>query len=213
MLGIFALAGMIGTPIVVGKILKNDIQAETIDNKFKPLLNQQANKNNIKRNFTDICKRCNIQISKNGKPVNKKQCRKGKEYLAYRGYDDNAIRYFEILFFDYYNKEQNSKRAEINNRHQELLHKFEKSKKPKVLIIYRRNYYSNNNIEKRMNKIYTDTLWNKIVKHHTYIKGKNYAKYVEVWTLEVPKNFFNNIKIDTIYEDICYKLNIEDGNF
>ena len=48
MLGIFALAGMIGTPIIAGKMLKKDITNHTVDSLVKPCTQYNPISNTIK---------------------------------------------------------------------------------------------------------------------------------------------------------------------
>ena len=61
MLGIFALAGMIATPIMAGKMIKKDITNYTVDSVVKPCIqyspigNTIKNKKTIERNFLNIC--------------------------------------------------------------------------------------------------------------------------------------------------------------
>ena len=48
MLGIFALAGMIGTPIIAGKMLKKDFRNHTVDSVVKPCIQYSPIGNTIK---------------------------------------------------------------------------------------------------------------------------------------------------------------------
>lgn len=48
MLGIFALAGMIATPIIAGKMIKRDITNHTVDSLVKPCTQYNPISNTIK---------------------------------------------------------------------------------------------------------------------------------------------------------------------
>ena len=54
-------------------------------------------------------------------------------------------------------------------------------------------------------------LWQKIVNNWTYIPSNNSAKYVEIWNLSVPKNFFNTTSIEEVYREICQQKNLKYG--
>lgn len=104
MLGIFALAGMIGTPIIAGKMLKKDFRNHTVDSVVKPCIqyspigNTIKNKKTIERNFLNICKRCEMTINKQDELLDIRECKIGEEYLMYQGFDEESIEYFKELF-------------------------------------------------------------------------------------------------------------------
>ena len=104
MLGIFALAGMIATRIMAGKMIKKDITSYTVDSVVKPCLqynpisNTIKNKKTIERNFLNICKRCEMTINKQDELLDARECKIGEEYLMYQGFDEESIEYFKELF-------------------------------------------------------------------------------------------------------------------
>ena len=56
-----------------------------------------------------------------------------------------------------------------------------------------------------------DELWQKIVDNCTYIPSNNSAKYVEIWNLSVPKNFFDTTSTEEVYREICQQKNLKYG--
>lgn len=208
------LLGLIGSIAYSSHVIKNDIQAEKIDHKIKPTLEIKENKRQIRKNFNDICKRSGIDIDKKtGNPYDKSQCQKGIEYLQYRGYDPTAVDYFKELFMDKYINKQQGKRNKILIKHRQLLQKYNKSKRGKKLITYRRNIYINEKPDIRMEKIMKNNMWSTFVDNYTYIHGYGTAKYTEIWNLIIPENLFNGYDINDIYDEICYLNNIHNGSF
>ena len=81
MLGIFALAGIVATPIIGGKMIKKDIRNHTVDSLVKPCLqynpisNTIKNKKTIEREFLNICKRCQMTINKQNELLDIRECK------------------------------------------------------------------------------------------------------------------------------------------
>ena len=164
MLGIFALAGMIGTPIIAGKMLKKDFRSHTVDSVVKPCIqyspigNTIKNKKTIERNFLNICKRCEMTINKQGELLDIRECKIGEEYLMYQGFDEESIEYFKELFNENIEWGEYRQRTEIKEKHEKYLEMLESDPQDWEVIVYRKNYYGNEEINYRLNKLMENEL-------------------------------------------------------
>ena len=218
MLGIFALAGMIGTPIIAGKMLKKDFRSHTVDSVVKPCIqyspigNTIKNKKTIERNFLNICKRCEMTINKQGELLDIRECKIGEEYLMYQGFDEESIEYFKELFNENMEMGKSRQRREIKEKHQQYLEMLESDPQDWEVIVYRKNYYGNEEINYRLNKLMENELWGKIVSDKPrYIDGEGTAKYMELHVAKAPKPIINDL--NNIYKEVCWLQGLEDGKW
>lgn len=218
MLGIFALAGMIGTPIMAGKIIKKDITSYTVDSVVKPCLqynpisNTIKNKKTIERNFLNICKRCEMTINKQDELLDIRECKIGEEYLMYQGFDEESIEYFKELFNENMEMGECRQRREIREKHEKYLEMLESDPQDWEVIVYRKNYYGNEEINYRLNKLMENELWGKIVSDKPrYIDGEGTAKYMELHVAKAPKPIINDL--NNIYKEVCWLQGLEDGKW
>ena len=218
MLGIFALAGMIGTPIIAGKMLKKDFRSHTVDSVVKPCIqyspigNTIKNKKTIERNFLNICKRCEMTINKQGELLDIRECKIGKEYLMYQGFDEESIEYFKELFNENIEWGEYRQRTEIKEKHEKYLEMLESDPQDWEVIVYRKNYYGNEEINYRLNKLMENELWGKIVPDKPrYIDGEGTAKYMELHVIKAPKPIINDL--NNIYKEVCWLQGLEDGKW
>lgn len=218
MLGIFALAGMIATPIMAGKIIKKDITSYTVDSLVKPCLqynpisNTIKNKKTIERNFLNICKRCEMTINKQGELLDIRECKIGEEYLMYQGFDEESIEYFKELFNENMEMGECRQRREIREKHEKYLEMLESDPQDWEVIVYRKNYYGNEEINYRLNKLMENELWGKIVPDKPrYIDGEGTAKYMELHVAKAPKPIINDL--NNIYKEVCWLQGLEDGKW
>ena len=218
MLGIFALAGMIGTPIIAGKMLKKDFRSHTVDSVVKPCIqyspigNTIKNKKTIERNFLNICKRCEMTINKQGELLDIRECKIGEEYLMYQGFDEESIEYFKELFNENMEMGKSRQRREIKEKHQQYLEMLESDPQDWEVIVYRKNYYGNEEINYRLNKLMENELWGKIVPDKPrYIDGEGTAKYMELHVIKAPKPIINDL--NNIYKEVCWLQGLEDGKW
>lgn len=218
MLGIFALAGMIGTPIIGGKIIKNDIRNYTVDSVVKPCTqyssigNTIKNKKTIERNFLNICKRCEMTINKQDELLDIRECKIGEEYLMYQGFDEESIEYFKELFNENIEWGEYRQRTEIKEKHEKYLEMLESDPQDWEATIYRKNYYGNEQIDYRINKLMENGLWKKIVTiKPRYIRGEGTAKYMELHNIKAPKLIINDL--NNIYKEVCWLQGLEDGKW
>ena len=218
MLGIFALAGMIGTPIIAGKMLKKDFRSHTVDSVVKPCIqyspigNTIKNKKTIERNFLNICKRCEMTINKQGELLDIRECKIGEEYLMYQGFDEESIEYFKELFNENMEMGEYRQRREIKEKHQQYLEMLESDPQDWEVIVYRKNYYGNEEINYRLNKLMENELWGKIVPDKPrYIDGEGTAKYMELHVIKAPKPIINDL--NNIYKEVCWLQGLEDGKW
>ena len=218
MLGIFALAGMIGTPIIAGKMLKKDFRSHTVDSVVKPCIqyspigNTIKNKKTIERNFLNICKRCEMTINKQGELLDIRECKIGEEYLMYQGFDEESIEYFKELFNENMEMGEYRQRREIREKHEKYLEMLESDPQDWEVIVYRKNYYGNEEINYRLNKLMENELWGKIVPDKPrYIDGEGTAKYMELHVIKAPKPIINDL--NNIYKEVCWLQGLEDGKW
>lgn len=218
MLGIFALAGMIGTPIIAGKIIKNDIRNHTVDSVVQPCTqyssigNTIKNKKTIERNFLNICKRCEMTINKQDELLDIRECKIGEEYLMYQGFDEESIEYFKELFNENMEMGKYRQIIEIEEKHEKYLEMLKSDPQDWEVIVYRKNYYGNEDINYRLNKLMENELWGKLVyQKPRYIKGEGTAKYMELHVIEAPKPIINDL--NNIYKEVCWLQELEDGKW
>lgn len=218
MLGIFALAGMIGTPIIAGKMLKKDFRNHTVDSVVKPCIqyspigNTIKNKKTIERNFLNICKRCEMTINKQDELLDIRECKIGEEYLMYQGFDEESVEYFKELFNENMEMGESRQRREIREKHQQYLEMLESDPQDWNGTIYRKNYYGNEQIDYRINKLMENELWKKIVcDKPRYIDGEGTAKYMELHVIKAPKPIINDL--NNIYKEVCWLQGLEDGKW
>lgn len=165
MLGIFALAGMIGAPIIGGKMIKKDISNHTVDSlvkpctQYNPISNTIKNKKTIEREFLNICKRCEMTINKQDELLDARECKIGEEYLMYQGFDEESIEYFKELFNENMEMGKYRQIIEIEEKHEKYLEMLESDPQDWEVIVYRKNYYGNEEINYRINKLMENELW------------------------------------------------------
>ena len=207
-MGLLMLAGLIGSALYSGYVIKNDIQAEIIDKRTKPTtIDYLNNQNQIRNNFKDICKRCNIK-TKNGNPTDDSKLNVAIEYLQYQGYSDEDIKEFKKLF-NY--KVKSQKQSDINVlrlKNERLKYKLQNNSTTELVVLRRTVYKSCLPPQERIDKLLENDLWNKIVDHQTYIRTTT-GKWEEVWTLKVPKNFFKEISKEELYKNVCKLQKVE----
>ena len=218
MLGIFALAGMIATPIMAGKMLKKDFRCHTVDSvvkpctQYSPIGNTIKNKKTIERNFLNICKRCEMTINKQDELLDIRECKIGEEYLMYQGFDEESIEYFKELFNENIEWGEYRQRTEIKEKHEKYLEMLESDPQDWEVIVYRKNYYGNEEINYRLNKLMENELWGKIVPDKpNYINGEGTAKYMELHVIKAPKPIINDL--NNIYKEVCWLQGLEDGKW
>lgn len=218
MLGIFALAGMIGTPIIAGKMIKKDITNHTVDSlvkpctQYNPISNTIKNKKTIEKEFLNICKRCEMTINKQDELLDIRECKIGEEYLMYQGFDEESIEYFKELFNKNIRRGKSRQRIEIREKHQQYLETLESDPQDWEVIVYRKNYYGNEEINYRLNKLMGNELWKKIVcDKPRYIDGEGTAKYMELHVIKAPKSIINDL--NNIYKEVCWLQGLEDGKW
>lgn len=218
MLGIFALAGMIATPIIAGKMLKKDFRNHTVDSVVKPCLqyspigNTIKNKKTIEREFLNICKRCEMTINKQDELLDIRECKIGEEYLMYQGFDEESIEYFKELFNENMEMGECRQRREIREKHEKYLEMLESDPQDWETTVYRKNYYGNEQIDYRINKLMENELWGKIVSDKPrYIDGEGTAKYMELHVAKAPKPIINDL--NNIYKEVCWLQGLEDGKW
>jgi hypothetical protein len=218
MLGIFALAGMIGAPIMAGKIIKRDITNYTVDSlvkpctQYNPISNTIKNKKTIEREFLNICKRCQMTINKQNELLDIRECKIGEEYLMYQGFDEESIEYFKELFNKNIRRGKSRQRIEIKEKHEKYLEMLESDPQNWEVIVYRKNYYGNEDINYRLNKLMENELWGEIVYDKpSYIKGQGTAKYMELYVIKAPTQIINDL--NNIYKEVCWLQGLEDGKW
>ena len=218
MLGIFALAGIVATPIIGGKMIMRDITNYTVDSlvkpctQYSPIGNTIKNKKTIEREFLNICKRCQMTINKQGELLDIRECKIGEEYLMYQGFDEESIEYFKELFNENMEWGEYRQRTEIKEKHEKYLEMLKSDPQDWETTVYRKNYYGNEQIDYRINKLIENELWGKIVcDKPRYIDGEGTAKYMELHVAKAPKPIINDL--NNIYKEVCGLQGLEDGKW
>lgn len=218
MLGIFALAGIVATPIIGGKMIMRDITNYTVDSLVKPCTqyssigNTIKNKKTIEREFLNICKRCQMTINKQNELLDIRECKIGEEYLMYQGFDEESIEYFKELFNENIRRGKSRQRIEIKEKHEKYLEMLKSDPQNWETTVYRKNYYGNEQIDYRINKLIENELWGKIVSDKPrYIDGEGTAKYMELHVAKAPKPIINDL--NNIYKEVCWLQGLEDGKW
>lgn len=218
MLGIFALAGMIATPIIGGEMIMRDITNYTVDSlvkpctQYNPISNTIKNKKTIEREFLNICKRCQMTINKQNELLDIRECKIGEEYLMYQGFDEESIEYFKELFIENMEMGESRQRREIREKHEKYLEMLESDPQDWETTMYRKNYYGNEEINYRLDKLMENELWGKLVYDKpSYIKGQGTAKYMELHVIKAPKPIIKDL--NKIYKEVCWLQKLEDGKW
>jgi len=210
MLGIFALAGIIATPIIGGKMIKRDITNYTVDSLVKPCTQYSPIGNTIKNKKT--IERNQMTINKQNELLDIRECKIGEEYLMYQGFDEESIEYFKELFNENIKRGKYRQIIEIEEKHEKYLEMLKSDPQDWDSTIYRKNYYGNEQIDYRINKLMENELWKKIVcDKPRYIDGEGTAKYMELHVAKAPKPIINDL--NNIYKEVCWLQGLEDGKW
>lgn len=206
-MGLLMLAGLLGSVIYSGYVIKNDIKAEITDKQTKPTFNRQINQQKIRNNFTNICKRSGVKI-KNGNPINDNKLINAIEYLQYQGYTNSDIQFFKSLFNHKLKEHKKSEKNILKLKNERLKYKIRNNTSNEIIVLRKTIYKSSLSPDKRIKQMLNNDLWRMIVHHQTYIRS-NDGKWEEIWTLQVPKNFFQDISKEELYRNICKLQNVE----
>lgn len=200
-MGFLMFLGMIGSIAYGGHMIKNETLSYKTKNAIKPQYtkDKQSNKDKIDQNFTLILKRCRIKYDKSTGNPTEQHTATAIAYLKKQGYQENDIKYFEELFKEKYQQQQDKEKQEIQDRHQNMLNKIKNSKLQYYTFTI--NNYSNINTEKKMKKLMQNQLWNKMVDNYTHIRKGNIDE--EIWNLYVPKDYAHHKLIREIYLEVC----------
>ena len=208
--------GMIGSIAYGSYCVKKEIETGITDHKVIPSRQSTNNQTIIKENFVDICKRSGIRLSKEGCPLDIKQCHKGQEYLQYKGFRQDDVDFFKELYAQKHNSLETIRRDEITKKHNQMLQTIQNNTRDSF-IVFRREYYGIESAEERMKKLMNNKLWNEMVTNYTHIRGSGMASFCEVWTLDVPHSLFPNDMLDSkkneVYEEVCWIEGLHDGHW
>ena len=105
-----------------------------------------------------------------------------------------------------------SKIIDIEEKHEKYLEMLESDPQDWEVTMYRKNYYGNEQIDYRINKLMENELWGKIVcDKPRYIDGEGTAKYMELHVIKAPKPIINDL--NNIYKEVCWLQGLEDGKW
>ena len=100
----------------------------------------------------------------------------------------------------------------IEEKHEKYLEMLESDPQDWEVIVYRKNYYGNEEINYRLNKLMENELWKKIVPQKPqYITGEGTAKYMELHVIKAPKPIIKDL--NNIYKEVCWLQGLEDGKW
>lgn len=153
-----------------------------------------------------------MTINKQDELLDIRECKIGEEYLMYQGFDEESIEYFKELFNENIEMGERRQRREIREKHQQYLEMLESDPQDWEVTVYRKNYYGNEQIDYRINKLMENELWKKIVPNKpNYIKGEGTAKYMELHVIKAPKPIIKDL--NNIYKEVCWLQKLEDGKW
>lgn len=153
-----------------------------------------------------------MTINKQDELLDIRECKIGEEYLMYQGFDEESIEYFKELFNENIEWGEYRQRTEIKEKHEKYLEMLESDPQDWEVTMYRRNYYGNEQIDYRINKLMENELWKKIVPNKPrYIDGEGTAKYMELHFIKAPKPIINDL--NNIYKEVCWLQKLEDGKW
>ena len=201
-------AGLVGSILYSSYVIKNDIKAEWADKKTQATFNSYENEDNIKRNFKTICKRSGIRLDRRGYPISDDRINVAVEYLRYQGYTEENIRVFTRLFKYRCGLHKTSEASVTNLKLKRLEYKLNNNPCDTMVILRKKIYSNDLPAQERIDKLLKNDLWNEIVNHYSCIQSDDGARWEEIWTLKVPKNFFSDISKDETYRCVCKKENI-----
>ena len=183
--------------------VKKDIEAEAIDYHITPSMNEYDNKETIRKNFIKICKRSGIEMN-NDKPIYLEDVHLGMEYLQYKGFNQNAVDYFVQIYKKKFNQLLTNQRNEILTKHRKIA---DKHIGGQTIATLRYDYYGNEPPKMRMDRLYKNPSWNKLVDNYTYIRGKHgNARYTEIWNLAVNVDKYDSRELEKMYEEVCWLM-------
>ena len=202
-MALLELLAMIGTFAYGAHAVKKDIQAEKTDFYLTPSVNDVYNKDSIRMYFIEICKRSGVTLNQN-KPVYLEEMHLGMEYLQYRGFNQNSVDYFKMLYEKKFRELAEEQYREISYKHDKILRSYSEGSS---IVTFKHDYYGNERPQSRMDKLYSYPLWNKLVDNYTYIRGQHSnAKYTEIWNLKIDVDFLTNKEINQIYKEVCWVM-------
>lgn len=153
-----------------------------------------------------------MTINKQDELLDIRECKIGEEYLMYQGFDEESIEYFKELFNENMEMGKYRQIIEIEEKHEKYLEMLESDPQDWETTIYRKNYYGNEQIDYRINKLMENELWGKIVcDKPRYIDGEGTAKYMELHVIKAPKPIINDL--NNIYKEVCWLQELEDGKW
>lgn len=191
------LAGLLGTIGYMGYYAKNESIALLADGIIKPTNSLSEDKKIIQQNFKLICKRAtNVKLD-NGLPINEKHYRVCMAYLMDRGFSEEAVDYFKILYTNKYNMRRKILTKKINDKHKKLSIDFANYENKKVMIY--KQYFGGN--KEKTEKMMENDFWKSFVNHYSLVRDSPYCR--EVWNLSVPE-YIKEKDIDKIYYEVCF---------
>ena len=81
----------------------------------------------------------------------------------YQGFDEESIEYFKELFNENIKRGKYRQIIDIEEKHEKYLEMLESDPQDWEVTMYRKNYYGNEQIDYRINKLMENELWGKIV--------------------------------------------------
>lgn len=206
-MGLITTLGLIGSIAYSTFVVKNDIQANKIDKVTKAsYVGTINNKNTINKHFTDILRRCKIKYDKQtGNPTENKP-NIAIAYLKSQGYKQQDIKYFEEIFNKKIIQQEQLKTKELQNEHQQIIK--DTNQEQLKYYTFKTVNYTNFDIQKRMEILMKNKMWNKLVDNYTYIEEPFYT--TEIWNLKIPTSMTRK-QIQNIYNEVCWLEKVSNG--
>lgn len=197
-MGFLMFAGLMGMLGYMGHYAKKETTAIIGDAKIKPVNTVYGDKKIIEDNFKLICKRGNAKLDINGNPVYKNHYKPCIAYLQYQGFQEPAVRHFEKIYLEKYNRKNKNKKKEIEDKHWHLEMLFYDKYDERETKIFR--YWHYGDTQAKCNKLMNNWFWSTIVDYYNIVKDGN--KNVEVWSITAPPQIIR--QLNTIYDEVCF---------
>lgn len=194
-MGFLMFLGLVGTMAYGTYFIKNETKAVVGDKILTPTHIKNKDRDIIKNNFKLICKRCDIDIDKNDNPVIEEGYKPCSEYLKYRGFHEDIVNYFIVMYQKKYNEAQKNKLKNMQYKHNNLLREYGSQPQKKTKTF---KYWHSGNTEQKCKDMMKNPLWSLLVRHYNIVKDGN--QNVEVWVITAPPSILK--QIDDIHDEV-----------
>ena len=197
-MGFLMFAGLVGTLGYMAHCAKKETNAIIGDSVLQPTHNEVKDKQIIENNFELICKRCDIKLNSDNKPLYEKQYRPCVAYLQYQGFSTSVANHFQQIYLARYENKHQVKNNDIKNKHDRIFETYYNTFDQKVTQVVRYWHYGDTEI--KCKKMMKNLLWSTLVDDYNIVKDG--SQNVEVWIISASPVILE--QIDDIYKEVCH---------